>query len=187
VRARHPQTILRIARSTAAPVYPSIEAAVSAAARAQIEAAIPAAWLPIEIDVEVMEAIAGKLGPATTAQLVAARQREEMGSALFNTFVQTVLRLSGATPATVVKQLNAGWKQLFRDCGTIDVLEVGERHARVIFRDLPRVCVASAAWMSGIPAGMGMLYELIGMKGTAELEGRGGEKGTTLLFRWEPR
>ena len=185
MRARHPQTMLRLVRESAPSAYGEVEAALANDTRAVLADAIPAAWLPIEIDVEVMEAVASRLGPAATAELVHTRQREEMGSALFNTFVQMIVRISGATPATMVKQLPSGWKQLFRDAGTIDILSLDDHEASVVVRDLPRVCTLSAAWMTAMPIGLSMLYEIVGVKGTVAVEPRSVlDGGVRLTLRW---
>jgi len=185
VRARHPQTLLRLARAAAPTAYAAIEEALPLATLGAVEAAIPSAWVPIELDVEVMEAVARRLGAITAASLVEARQREEMGSALFHGFVQSVLRVSGASPAVLMKQLPAGWKQLFRDCGWIEIIEVASAEGRVMFRDLPRACIASDAWMAALPVGLGMLYEIIGMKGSVECRTRNvTERSAMVRFRW---
>jgi hypothetical protein len=185
VRARHPQTLLRLARAAAPEAYPAIEEALGVATRATVESAIPSAWLPIELDVDVMEAVARRLGPIVAATLVEARQREEVGSALFNGFVQSVLRVSGASPAVLLKQLPAGWKQLFRDCGWIEIVEVASAEGRILFHALPRACVASDAWMAALPVGLGMLYEIIGVKGSVECRTRNVAEGSALIrFRW---
>ncbi|APR77180.1 Hypothetical protein A7982_02527 [Minicystis rosea] len=185
MRARHPQTMLRLARERAERTYASIEAALSKDTRAALEHAIPAAWLPMEIDVEVIEAVTAELGAEMAAELVTARQREEIGSALFHTFVQTILRISGASPSTMVKQLPSGWKQLFRDAGTIEIAAIEANDASVVVRDLPRVCTMSAAWMSALPIGFSMLYEIIGVKGTVAVEPRSVlDGGVRLTFRW---
>jgi len=185
VRARHPQTLLKLTRGVAPAVYPSIAAALSERTRDVLDTAIPMAWIPKAIDVEVMEAVALKLGPATTAQLVEARQREEMGSALFDGFVKMALRIFGATPFVMVKRIPSGWPQLFRGAGTAEVVSTVGREATVRFRGLPPVCLESAAWMAALPVGLRMLYELVNVKGTVDCKIEDAASGTVLLtFRW---
>ena len=129
----------------------------------RIATALPVEWLPIEVDVELIDALANKLSPAALDNLVRDRQRQEMGSALFKTFVSTILRLfAGGSPATLVRHFPKGWSQVFSDCGRVEVEEVDEaNHARLRIADLPAVCIASRAWIDAIPVGVQMLYELI--------------------------
>ena len=186
VRARHPQTMLKLTRAVAPAVYPSIAAALSERTRAVLDPAIPMAWIPMAIDVEVIEAVAQKLGPATTATLVEARQREEMGSALFDGFVKMALRVFGATPNVMVKRLPTGWPQLFRNAGAVEVVSTGQKEAEVRFRGLPAVCIESAAWMAALPVGLRMLYELVNVKGTVDCAIEDVGSGTALVtFRWQ--
>lgn len=129
----------------------------------RIAEAMPIEWLPIEVDVELIDALAKRLSPAALDNLVRERQRVEMGSALFKTFVSTILRLlGGGSPATLVRHFPKGWSQVFSECGRVEVEEVeGDRRARLRIVDLPPVCIASRAWIDAIPVGVQTLYELI--------------------------
>ena len=129
----------------------------------RIATAMPVEWLPIEADVELIDALANKLSPAALDSLVRDRQRLEMGSALFKTFVSTILRLlGGGSPATLVRHFPKGWSQVFSECGRVEIEEAeGVGHARLRIADLPAVCIASRAWIDAIPVGVQMLYELI--------------------------
>jgi hypothetical protein len=127
--------------------------------------ALPVEWLPVEMDVEVMEAVARQLSPSTTEALISERQRQEMGSALFKTFVSTAQKLFGLTPATFIRHLGRGWRQVFSDCGEIDVVSLERGAAVVMLRKLPEACLASSAWIGALPAGMRVLYELVNTPG----------------------
>jgi hypothetical protein len=185
VRARHPQTLLKLSRAAGPQHYASITSALAAETRAALEAALPMAWLPIAIDVEVIEAIAARLGYARTAQLVEARQREEMVSPLFDGFVKMALRMFGASPRTMVRRIPIGWPQLFRDVGAVEVVSAEERGATVRFRGLPECCIASAAWMAALPVGLATLYELVEVKGTVTCAIEDAARGNALVtFAW---
>jgi hypothetical protein len=186
VRARHPQTLLRLARAQAPDAYPALEASLAAETRAVLEAVTPMTWLPIAVDVEVMEAVAARLDAATTAKLVQDRQREEMQSALFDGFVKTALRVLGASPSMLLKRLPAGWQHLFRNAGTVEIVPTGMHDAEARFVGLPAMCIGSKAWMAALPAGLRMLYELVDVKGTVTCRITDPAKGVAhVLFQWE--
>jgi len=185
VRARHPQTLLTLTAEHAPVEHASVLEALRPDTRAALDGAAAATWLPMAIDIEVIEAVAERLGPRGTAALVEKRQREEMGSALFDGFVQTALRVFAASPVNMVKRLPAGWGHLFRNAGWIEVVSTGRSNAVTRFHRLPRECTSSAAWMAALPVGLRTLYEIVGAKGTVECRFEDASQETVLVtFRW---
>ena len=164
MRARHPQTLLRLAEETAPG---SVAATLPAETRAALAAADPMTWLPVVVDVEVVEAVAA-LGPETSTAVLEARQREEMKSVLFAGFVQTTLRVFAPSPANMVKRIPAGWGRIFRHAGWFAVASVERNVAVAHFHRLPAVCVGSAKWMASLSVSMCTLYDLVGASGTVE-------------------
>lgn len=144
--------------------------------------ALPVEWLPVEMDVEVIDVVARQLSPSTLEGLVAERQRQEMGSALFRTFVSTAQKLFGLTPKTMIRHLGRGWRQVFSHCGEIEVVSMEARQATMMLRGLPEVCLASATWVGVLPAGLRVLYELINTPGDISITRRGPD--VELVFRW---
>lgn len=54
------------------------------------------------------------------------------------------------------------------------------------FHRLPAICIASEAWMAGLPVTLQNLYELVGAKGTVECLIEDAAEGTALItFRWK--
>jgi hypothetical protein len=148
----------------------------------KIAQALPVEWLPVEIDVEVVDSIDRQLTPATMAALISERQRQEMGSALFKTFVATATKLFGLSPATIIRHLNRGWQQLLSDCGEIDVVKLEKRSATLMLRGLPDVCLGSRAWIGALAPGMRVLFELVNASGDVVASTRGHD--VELRFDW---
>lgn len=166
--------------------YPAFLESLGAATRTAIERALPLAWVPVDIDVEVTEAVARRFGLAEASSLVAARQREELGSPLFNTFLKTVMRIWGATPTLIVKQLPTGWKQLYSDCGTVTPLNSKPGESRMVLSGLPPVCTAARAWMASIPTAFQAVCDTVGIKSTVEGEFDEAARGiVSVVFRWK--
>jgi hypothetical protein len=164
--------------------HPAAHAALlqSLKSAARIADALPVEWLPIEIDIEVMEALSQALTPAQIEELVVERQRREMGSALFKTFVVTTGKLLGFTPATMVRQLPKGWRQVMQDCGEIEISAIEARAATAWIRGLPPACLASAAWIGALRPGLGMLFELVSSRGEVDVSIHGGD--VRVHFTW---
>ena len=186
MRARHPQTLLQLAQKAGPGIYPAIERSLAEDTRAVLDTVEAIAWLPIAIDVEVMEAVAARFDAAATAHLVAERQREEMGSSLLEGFIKTAMRVLGPSPSMLLKRLPGGWQHMFRHAGTVELVPTGEHDAEARFVGLPAMCIGSTAWMSALPVALQTLFELVGTKGTVTCRIADHEQGIALVsFEWE--
>jgi len=164
--------------------HPTAHAKIMQALRCArpLSEALPVEWLPVEMDIEVIEEVARQLAPSMVDALVSDRQRQEMGSALFKTFVSTAQKLFGLSPSTIMRHLGRGWRQVFSGCGEIDVVRVESRSALVMLRALPESCLASAPWIGVLPAGLRVLFELVNSTGDVTVARRGAD--VELRFGW---
>jgi hypothetical protein len=178
--------LLRIAEERVPEGAPSLTAALGGGTRTVLEATDPSGWLPMEIDIEVIEAVTRRFGPDAAASVIEARQREEMASALFAGFVKTVLHVFAASPASLVKQIPAGWARLFRNAGWVEIVSLGRSDAVIRMHRLPAMCIASSASMAALSVGLRSLYEIVGATGTVECWIEDATEGTVLVtFRWK--
>jgi hypothetical protein len=180
IRARHPQMLLALLGERHPTAHTKVMQNVESAGK--VTRALPVEWLPVELDVEIVEAVTRLLSPQQMDALVAERQRQEMGSALFKTFVAMAEKLFGLTPATMIRNLGRGWNQVFSDCGEIEVLKSEARSAVVLIHALPEACLASAAWIGALPAGMRVLFELVNTTGEVAVARRVAD--IELRFSW---
>jgi hypothetical protein len=180
IRARHPQMLLALLGERHPAAHAKVMQGLQCADK--LAQALPVQWLPVELDIEVMESVARQLSPSMTDALVSERQRQEMGSALFKTFVSTAQKLFGLTPATFIRHLGRGWRQVFSDCGEIEVVSLERRAAVVMLRELPEACLASSAWIGALPAGMRVLFEFVNTVGDVSVVRRG--RDVELRFGW---
>jgi hypothetical protein len=180
IRARHPQMLLALL----AERHPNVHAKVVPAlvCGEKLTNALPVQWLPVEMDIELIEVVGRQLSPATMDALVSERQRREMGSALYKTFVSTTLKLFGASPTTVIKHLGRGWRQMFSECGVVDVVKHDKQSALVRISALPEACLQSSAWIGALPAGLRVLYELVNAKGDVAVDRR--DAHVDIHFTW---
>lgn len=164
--------------------HPAAHAKVIGSLRhgAAIANALPVEWLPVEVDVEVCDTVARQLAPSQMDALISERQRREMGSALFKTFVVTTTKLFGLSPATFIRNLNRGWRQVLQDCGEIEIVKLEKNSAQVMLRALPEVCLDSSAWVGALPAGMRVLFELVNTDGDVAVTLR--RPDVELRFTW---
>lgn len=149
----------------------------------RIAGAFPVEWLPVAIDVELMEALARKLAPAVLDELVRERQRKEMGSALFKTFIATIGRLLGLTPAQMLRHFPKGYGQVFQECGEPAIELMEDRRGVIRIRKMPLVCLDSRAWINSMPVGVSMLFELTAIK-TGKVTGVREGRDLVLTLTW---
>ncbi len=186
VRAHHPQALLRVAMESVPAAAAAIVAALGEERHATLLAADPTAWIPADLDVAVVEAIAGEVSTAALDAILETRQREEMKSSLFQEFVQTALRTFAPSPLNLVKRVPSGWGRVFRNAGWITVVSTGRSDAVLRFHRLPAPCIGSMRWMAALPVALRTFYELVGVKGTVECRTEDLAEGTALLtFRWK--
>src|SRR5690606_10752912 len=102
-----------------------------------IQAAVSVAWLPIELDVELTDAVERVAGRA--------RMREWSRNAIVRSTEGPLLRpmLSaltrmGMTPHSAFKRVPYGWSLIYRGCGDLSYEAVGPKEVLIIQRDAPR-------------------------------------------------
>jgi hypothetical protein len=182
VRVRHPQTLLALLREHYAERHAAV--AERLRHREDIEQRLPVEWIPIEADVELLDLLAEQLAAGAVESLLRERQRQEMGSALFKSFVATIGKLLGMTPTSMVRQIPKGWGQVFQDCGSVQLLSVAERGAELVVTGLPAVCLASSAWLDALPVGLATLYELVDARGQVRRQPPNADGDVALSFDW---
>jgi hypothetical protein len=157
--------LLELLRERTPATHAAVWASLTPTARATLETAAPVSFIDVGIDREVIEAADRAAGRATLLALVEERQRQEMGSALFKSFVVMMSRLMGVSPATMVRNVPRGWPQLFRACGEFAVATLEADRAVLDYVDIPPVVLECPAWMACLPVGLRTLYELVGVEG----------------------
>lgn len=180
VRARHPQTLLEILANRHPAAHASVTRSLECAD--QLAHALPVQWLPVAVDIEVIEVVKRALSPADFGALISERQRQEMGSALYKGFVSTVIKLFGLSPATILRHLDRGWRQILVECGKIEVEKLEPRSGVALLRELPAMCLASDPWIDALVPGMTVLYELVRTPGEVAVARRGDD--VELRFTW---
>jgi hypothetical protein len=127
-----------------------LEATVRREANAQIEQIIAAArlaYLPVELDLAVLESI-HKHGGDDKVLLHARRALlAAIDSPLLRPIKDSAIRLLGLAPESIFKWAPQAWSVTFRGCGAITWERVRPGHGRILMVDMPAVLSSSRAWM----------------------------------------
>lgn len=149
--------------------------------RTAIEAGCGAAWTKIAqapavswIDEAtyntLTDTIRKNLGDDETRNLYRALGRRIIHSPSFQSFIESVIRLLGMSPHTLLKATPRARESVVRDSGTLTYVHVGPRMAKLILRDFPPSTYRSgttAVLLSGTFLG---LLDVAGMQRSAKIE-----------------
>lgn len=181
VRARHLKTVLDAVRGRAdgSRVLAGLPAGLAAA----VEEAHGADWLPLELNVALVHALAEALGPgefrATSRRLV----RASFDGPLLSKLVRTAAALFGDDPAAWVRWVPHAWALVFRGCGAWR-LAVRPGEAVLHLAGLPPACATDDVWLESVAASLSALLDVLDRRGTMELVATT-FAGATYALRWE--
>jgi hypothetical protein len=134
-----------------------------------VEEASRSAWLPVELNVRLVEEpcrVAGdERGLVTLAECVHA----QFESPLWNTLVSGAVRLLGLDPGRLGRWMPRAYGLIFRDCGTWFVEKTGPTELRVALQGLPASLASHRLWLRSLAIGMRSLLLLCRVEGSADL------------------
>lgn len=181
VRARHLKSIL--ASLEEYPDAAHLRAGLPAGLVARIEEAHGADWLPLELNVGLVVALAQALG---TPEFLALSRRLVLASfsgPLLSTLVRTATTLFGDDPAAWARWIPHGWALVFRGTGTWHV-SAGDGEAVLHLTGLPAGCCAEPVWVESVAASLSAVLDLLKRRGTLTLTATT-FAGASYLMRWE--
>lgn len=151
-----------------------------------VRAVMPVAWLPLTLNVQLCDAIAGSLGPTRAQAFFREMLLSEYQSSLFKPFIAGITRVLGVTPAVFVKMVPRGWELVYRECGTWQVLDDGDRRARLVVSDLPAMCVRNAFWLDAVRSTFYTAFDLSNVQGEIDWHELDlGSRRATMCFSWQ--
>jgi hypothetical protein len=170
VRAKHLQLWLRLLDSGPAAIAQRFYATMRREHLDAVRDAMPLAWLPIALDVEMAEALLDSHGPRGAHEFYAAMFRAGREQSLLAPLARTAERLLGATPATFAKWLPMAWGALFRDAGAIRVESIERERAVLLYEGIPEECARSEAWVDSLASGLDPVFETTRTSGVVRTE-----------------
>ena len=150
----------------------------------EVEEAARVAWLPIEHDVALTEAIAAELGRDALRAWSRDGFLRSADSPILAPMIRSVRAIFGITPHSILRRVPYAWPLLFRDCGTMEYAEAGDRAASLVLRGAPAVITRSAAYLDGMSGGLEAAVILGGQRGRAQVVGEDGARTVRFSFSW---
>ncbi len=136
----------------------------------RIEQSQPVSWLDEATYNALTDAIRSQLGDEETRNLYRALGRRIIHNPGIQQFVESVIRLLGMSPHTLLKATPRGRDSLVRDSGTLIYENVGPRAARLILRDFPPSTFRSGTTVVLLSGTFLGLLDAAGMQRSAKIE-----------------
>lgn len=185
VRARHIHFWLELVERSEEPWRGRFFAALPPEVRAQADAAAPGTWLPIALHVTLADVLRETFGAARAHQFYRRAMQESLAKPLFAPLVRTAVRLFGLSPATCVRWAPKVWQASFRDVGSVTGEILGPGRARLLYRDLPSVCIDSDAWIESSQGSAYGVLEMTETLGVVRIDLRErAQRGYSLEIEW---
>jgi hypothetical protein len=188
VRAAFTRAALHEALAADPAVAAHLRAALPASTIAAVLDAGRNAWLPVAIDMDVTEAIAAALGPDRSAAFWRKSLVETLESPLLKPIVDGVVGLFGLAPESLLRWAPRAWLTIYRNCGTMTVLERGIRSGRLGFDDITPALVRSGAFIEALRASFEAVFTLCRVYGEVRVESCDlAARQAVYAFSWTPR
>lgn len=183
MRASHLKSNLEALRDLGPDAEARVRAAVPEVVR-EVEEAVRVAWLPLELDVRLTEAVER----ATDEERLRAWGRDAIARSAEGPLLRPILaaleRL-GLTPHVALKRVPHGWSLIYRDCGEIGYERLGEREAVLVQDDAPEAMLRSEPYVIGIAGAFdGVMALSGGHGGRAEIAIEPAARRVRYTCRW---
>lgn len=149
---------------------------------ARVEDASRIAWLPLELDVCIAEAVDAEAGRAGLRTWLRAGVERSAATPLLSPFISSARAIFGLTPHGFLRRAPQMWTVMYRDCGRAGYERTGEREALVMLVEAPREMLASEPAIQQLGLGLESAIAMVAEGGSVDPEIR----GSTVLFhcRW---
>lgn len=185
-RARHLSIMLTMIDDLPLPDRSAIGSSISDKARAAVRGGTGLSWVSMRHNVEIVEAISRRLGPARARAFFATFQQRAFKSAMMRNFVEGALRLAGREPATALRLIPAGYDLVFRNVGAWDPPQLYDECGVMVLRRIPALCLNGSVWLESLAAALHSILTIQERVGSVELTSVDPERAKAeLRFFWQ--
>jgi hypothetical protein len=187
VRARHLQRWLANVAREDDPWRGRFFEGLPAEARAEIEGALPEAWLPIAHHVQLAERMSEAFGPARAHAYYRRDFVASLGRPPFASLAKTGARLLGVTPAAFLRVARRVYETVFLAAGGARGEVLGPGRGRLTYEGLPAACAMSNPWLESAQGSLYGIYDFVGKEGVVRVDdSRRGEGRLDFELEWTP-
>lgn len=129
---------------------PRILAAISPATVKRGEEAFTSAWLPLELDLEITQAVFREMGEEAVRVWSRTSIAQLFEGPLLRPLTDAGIKAFGATPQSWIKWFPRLWPSVLRNCGELSIAESGERSAVIRLCGAPRAILDSPPFLRSL-------------------------------------
>lgn len=145
-------------------------------------------WVPIELDIEIVEAVAEILGPTRFTEFTRAYVAEIMPRPPLGALIDLGTKMIGVSPESFLRWWDKGWNAVYRGCGKVKGSVVDGAHGHVVYEQMPRACVESDAFVDAVVSTAYTVYAWTNRSGVVRVAARDVARGyLELELSWHAR
>lgn len=152
---------------------------------ALIRGSASSSWMPVEVDVEVTEAVGAICGEDAVHRWSRRALELSLGGPLLRGIVQGALRMVGRDPRRIVKFVPRGIAGVYRNCGSWSSAETGDGFVDLHWSRVPKVVFDSPMSRHGFAGAFVAVLDVADVEGTVEVSE--GDGALTFSVRWPTR
>lgn len=160
MRASHIDSNLRSLAALGAERERAIREQVPEVVRA-VEAASRVAWLPLELDIQLTDAVERACGLERMKRWA----RDALGRSSEGWLLRPVvvgLSALGLTPEGALKRVPSGWPLIYRDCGQLHYQHADEHGITLVHSEVPAAMIENSTYLEGIAGAFEAIAEIGG-------------------------
>lgn len=165
---------------------PDVLAALDRTVLGDIEGSAKTAWLPVEHDIALAEAIESVLGPGSDHARSRASTRMSMESTLLKPIIDGIQKIFGLAPTPVIRSVARAWAQVYRNCGLPRFEHGTGTRAVLVYEGFPPSVIDSPLYLKSISGGLHACLDLCKVEGTCIPKVRDRAAGEVeYVFEWQ--
>lgn len=185
VRASHLKEDLAALESLGADLGARIRARLSPGTVRTIEDSTRVDWLPVQLNAELAEAVFAEAGEGRTRAWARASFNLSL-NAFFKPLLETVLRLFDPTPHRIYSLVPRAWPAVYRNAGTVSVVEHAAGESRITMQELPSALMKEP-FLRAVAGTLECGFELAKVEGRVTvLPWEARARTATWAARWQP-
>lgn len=163
----------------------AVRAAIPAEVLERIDHGPKTAFLPLELDVFIVDAVGDVAGFESLDRWARESMRASTRGPLIRPLVDGARRVFGLTVNRMVRHmLPRTFVHLYRDSGHFEVVDETEDSMTLVYRDVPPVITDSRWYLTAIASSLTIALEVSYLNGRVVLDRRRTEP--VILFDWSP-
>jgi len=145
-------------------------------------------WLPLEMDLELDEAVLAELGRVDSDTFWRRNMLHALDTPLMAELTRAAVRMMGVSPPHLIRFFPKAWRAFFRNVGELRVLESDKTAARVTWERIPVIATRTRTFPDSLRATFTALYDFARVRGAVEIESLDLDGGRVVYtFAWQPR